>query len=80
MDRVSVENDLNNLTVFDGDMKVLTNIRADDDNELYLCDKHANVNVDIVTAFYSLKDMEIEIIFLQNVVDLCPTNEYCQFF
>jgi len=80
MDRVSVENYLNNLTVFDGDTKVLTNIRADDDDKLYLCDRHANVNVDIVTAFYSPTDMEIEIIFTQNVVTLQPTNEYCRFF
>lgn len=80
MDRVSVEKYLNDLTVFDGDRKVLTNICPDDDDKLYLCDRHANVNVDIVTAFYSPKDMEIEIIFTQNVVTLQPTNEYCRFF
>jgi len=80
MDRVSVENYLNHLTVSDGDRKVLTNIRPDDDDKLYLCDRHANVNVDIVMAFYSPKDMEIEIIFTQNVVTLQPTNEYSRFF
>lgn len=80
MDRVSVENYLNNLTVYDGDIKVLTNIRANNDYKLYLCDKYSNVNVDIVTAFYSPKDIEIEIIFTQNVVDLQPINEYCRFF
>lgn len=80
MNRVSVENYLNDLTVYDGDCKVSTNIRPDDDDKLYLCDRHGNVNVDIVTAFYSPKDMEIEIIFTQNVVTLQPTNAYCRFF
>jgi len=32
-----------------------------------------------MTAFYSLIDMEIEIIFTQNVMELQPTNEYCRF-
>jgi len=80
MDRASVENYLNHLTVFDGDSKVLTNIRPNDKDILYLCDNHANINVDILTAFYSPIDIEIEIIFTQNVIDLRPTNEYCQFF
>ena len=80
MGRASVENYLNNLTALDGDIEILTNIRPNDNEKLYLCDKHANVNADILIAFYSPIDIDIEIIMTQNVIDLRPTNEYCQFF
>ena len=49
---------LNNLTEEDGNINVFTNIRPNDD-KLYLCDKNANTNVDIVTAFLAPVDMDI---------------------
>ena len=39
-----------------------------------------NYNADILTAFYSPIEMDIEIILAQNIIELPPTNEYCQFF
>jgi len=79
MKRQSLERYLNNLTAHDGNIEMLTNIRPEDPEKLYLCDKHANVSADILTAFHSPIDIDIEIIFTQNVIDLRPTNEYCRF-
>jgi hypothetical protein len=79
MDRQRVENYLNNLTAFDGDIEILTNIRDDDYEKLYLCDKYFNVNADILTAFLSPIDIDIEIIVTQNVIDIQPNNEYSHF-
>lgn len=79
MKRQDIETYLNHITVFDGNVDVYTNIRSEDNTRLYLCDKYANVNADILTAFYCPNDIEIEIILTQNIVDLQPTNERCRF-
>lgn len=60
-------------------IEILVNIRPKDNKKLYLCDQYANVNADILTAFYSPLDIDIEIIFTQNVIELQPTNECCRF-
>jgi len=79
MNRQSMETYLNDITVLDGNIDILTNIRPEDNEKLYLCDNYANVNADILTAFYSPVDTVIEIIMTQNVIELQPTNEYCRF-
>jgi len=79
MKRQHIETYLNHITAFEGNVDVYTNVRLEDNTKLYLCDKYANVNADILTAFYCPNDIEIEIILTQNVVDLQPTNERCRF-
>jgi len=63
----------------DGDTRVFTTIRPEDDERLYLCDGYANVNADVLTAFWSPVDMDLEIVFTQDVIGLEPTNRYCRF-
>ena len=79
MDRSKFQEYLNHITANDGAINVLTNIRPEDTEKLYLCDSFATINADILTAFYSPIGMTIEIIFTQNVVDLQPTNECSRF-
>lgn len=79
MNRSKFQEYLNHITANDGAINILTNIRPEDNKKLYLCDNDANMNADILTAFYCPYDIDIEIILTQNVVDLQPTNEYSHF-
>ena len=79
MNRQQLEKYISHITEFDGNVEILTNIRPTDLEKLFLCDIYANVNADILTAFYSPMDINVEILFTQNVIDLQPTNQYCRF-
>jgi hypothetical protein len=79
MNRQQLEKYVSDINELDGNVEILTDIRPTDLEKLYLCDIHANVNADILTAFYSPISINVEIIFTQNVIDLQPTNKYCRF-